>query len=162
MSQPNTEQNSCVASYESVDHHHEHGKEGLKAPTPADLTVSSEWFEFILQKKGLLNHNDENHVLNVEMKPLAENRGLCAVMTRLSVTYSDPDCKLPKSFVLKSIPNTEEARAQSSTRGQFREGLFYESDLLEKLDASENHVLYAHGCEKTGEYIILMNDLKNR
>ncbi|KAG2386384.1 hypothetical protein C9374_002830 [Naegleria lovaniensis] len=129
------------------------------APKPGDTTVSSEWLEFILRKKGILT--DENHhVLSVEMNGLKDNRGLAAVMNRLTVTYSDPEChSLPKTFMLKTSQTSEQARAQSSARGQYREGLFYDSDLVEQLEVSKN-VLYGFGCEKTGEYVLLMKDLK--
>ncbi|KAF0978157.1 hypothetical protein FDP41_002672 [Naegleria fowleri] len=128
------------------------------APKPGDTTVSSEWLEFILRKKGLLT--DENlHVVSVEMNELSDNRGLAAIMHRLSVVYSNQS-SLPKTFMLKTSPNSEDAKAQSNARGQYREGLFYDSDLLNQLEFVSKNVLYGYGCEETGEYVLLMKDLK--
>ncbi|KAF9989737.1 hypothetical protein BGZ75_005101 [Mortierella antarctica] len=140
---------------------------GGHAPNPGDTEMSTPWLRNTLISAGALPKDAT--VVSVECKGLDGNRGLCGVMTRVLVTYTlnsgdDRKDSHDLNLILKKSGDGRRHRLGNIVSGQVREAIFYSSDLAKTLLPSTllPKVYYAHGSQWLGEYVILMEDIKQR
>ncbi|GJJ75955.1 hypothetical protein EMPS_08313 [Entomortierella parvispora] len=137
---------------------------GGHAPNPGDVELSTPWLKSILISAGAIPKNAL--ISTVECTGLDGNRGLVGAMTRVLVTYTLPSNQDPQSIhmVLKKSRDGQKPRLANILSGHAREAIFYSSDLAKSLLPSTllPKVYYAHGSQFLGEYVILMEDVKQR
>ncbi|KAI1314417.1 hypothetical protein EDD11_002204 [Mortierella claussenii] len=138
------------------------------APYPGDSQISIPWI-----KKTLIAANgipETAKILSVECTGLDGNRGLAGVMNRVLVTFTTSTAQdsSPQQqqlhLILKKTRDGRRSRLGNIVSGQGREAIFYSSDLAKEL-APESllpKVYYAHASSWLGEYVILMEDVKQR
>ncbi|KAG0003297.1 hypothetical protein BGZ80_000997 [Entomortierella chlamydospora] len=139
------------------------------APCPGDTEVSIQWLTKILVAAGSIPSHAK--ITGAEFKGLDGNRGMAGVMTRILVTYTldvrpnaDPTQDSQElHLILKKSKDGRASRLGNIISGQAREATFYSSDLAKGLPKSFlPKVYYAHGSSLLGEYVILMEDIKQR
>ncbi|CAO3573420.1 unnamed protein product [Mortierella alpina] len=141
---------------------------GGHAPNPGDTAMSTPWLRNILVSAGAIPKDAT--VTRVECKGLDGNRGLVGVMTRVLVTYDtigSSDSQKDSHelhLILKKSQDGRRSRLGNIVSGQAREAIFYSSKLAKTLLPSTllPKVYYAHGSQWLGEYVILMEDIKQR
>ncbi|KAF9980696.1 hypothetical protein BGZ65_004785 [Modicella reniformis] len=146
------------------------------APNPGDTEISIPWLTKTLVATEDIPKNAR--IISAECKGLDGNRGLVGVMTRVQVSYilqarSDTTDTIKPSFgqdtqelhlILKKSNDGRKNRLINIISGQTREAIFYSSDLAKQLVPNTllPKVHYAHGSQWLGEYVILMEDIKQR
>ncbi|KAF9962310.1 hypothetical protein BGZ72_007363 [Mortierella alpina] len=139
---------------------------GGHAPNPGDTEMSTPWLRNTLVSARAIPKDAT--ITSVECKGLDGNRGLVGAMTRVLVTYtlSSADNKDSHDLhmILKKSRDGRKNRLGNIISGQAREAIFYSSDLAKTLLPSTilPKVYYAHGSRYLGEYVILMEDIKQR
>ncbi|KAG0362288.1 hypothetical protein BGZ54_008691 [Gamsiella multidivaricata] len=141
------------------------------APNPGDSDISISWLKKTLLAAEAIPKGAT--ITNVECKGLDENRGMAGVMTRVLVTYrssngsketgSEQDSQ-ELHLILKKSADGFRRRLGNIISGQTREAIFYTSDIAKELTPSTllPKVYYAHASPWLGEYVILMEDIKQR
>ncbi|KAF8985849.1 hypothetical protein BGZ46_001400 [Entomortierella lignicola] len=139
------------------------------APCPGDTEISIVWLTKTLIAIGSIPSN--SRIISAECKGLDGNRGLAGVMTRVLVTYTLDKNSTSKStqdsqelhLILKKSGDGSTSRLGNIISGQAREAIFYTSDLAKSLPKTIfPKVYYSHGSSWLGEYVILMEDVKQR
>ncbi|KAF9575356.1 hypothetical protein EC968_003407 [Mortierella alpina] len=139
---------------------------GGHAPNPGDTEMSTPWLRNTLISAGALPK--DAIITSVECKGLDGNRGLVGAMTRVFVTYTLSSNGHKDShhlhLILKKSRDGRKSRLGNIISGQAREAIFYSSHLAKTLFPNTllPKVYYAHGSQWLGEYVILMEDIKQR
>ncbi|KAF9364375.1 hypothetical protein BGX34_001689 [Mortierella sp. NVP85] len=143
---------------------------GGHAPNPGDSTISIPWLTKTLIATEAIPKTAT--VISAECKGLDGNRGLVGVMTRVHVSYvlgetgakSDSKDTQELHLILKMSGDGYLRRLGNIISGQAREARFYSSDLAKELVPKTllPRVYYSHGSQWLGEYVILMEDIKQR
>ena len=130
------------------------------APRPGDSRVSPLWMTWRLRKSGIIDKR--TRVVSVEPSDLAGNRGLSGAMSRLTVKYNPPAPEAPTSFILKMSRPGFRNRATVIGGGQYREAMFYESDIAAELPSGMMpRCYYAHSSSFLGQYVMLLEECKD-
>ncbi|KAG0014829.1 hypothetical protein BGZ82_001627 [Podila clonocystis] len=146
---------------------------GGHAPNPGDTELSTPWLQTLLISSGGA-FPKEAMITSVECKGLDGNRGLVSDVTHVQVTYTI--LNKPKDstssttslqdlyLILKRSYDGRKSRFANILSGSAREAIFYSSNLARSLLPSTllPKVYYAHGSSFLGEYVILMEDIKQR
>ncbi|ORZ14302.1 hypothetical protein BCR41DRAFT_354641 [Lobosporangium transversale] len=138
------------------------------APRPGDSEISIPWISKTLIADGTIPRTAR--ILSVECKGLDGNRGLVGAMNRVLVSYIPDSSKsteaAPKELhlILKRSRDGYKDRLGNILSGQTREAIFYSSDLAKELVPKTllPKIYYAYGSQWLGEYVILMEDVKQR
>ncbi|KAF9281155.1 hypothetical protein BGZ68_006818 [Mortierella alpina] len=139
---------------------------GGHAPNPGDTEMSTPWLRNTLIAAGAIPKGAI--ITEVECKGLDGNRGLVGAMTRVLVSYTLISSNSKDShdlhLILKKSRDGRRDRLGNIISGQAREAIFYSSDLAKTLLPRTllPKVYYAHGSQWLGEYVILMEDIKQR
>ncbi|KAF9083734.1 hypothetical protein BGX27_004011 [Mortierella sp. AM989] len=141
------------------------------APSPGDADISIQWLSKTLITAEVIPSHAK--VTGVECKGLDGNRGMVGVMTRVVVIYtldtrsssnSNPNKDSHElHLILKKSNDGRDSRLGNIISRQCREAIFYSSDIARSLPTTLlPKVYYSHGSYWLGEYVILMEDIKQR
>ncbi|KAF9190533.1 hypothetical protein BGZ51_008611 [Haplosporangium sp. Z 767] len=132
------------------------------APLPGDSQISIPWLTRILIDAGALP--SQATITSAECKGLDGNRGMVGVMTRIAVTYTLNKDTHELHLILKKSGDGRTHRFGNILSGHTREAIFYSSDLAKRIVPKTllPKVYYAYESEWLGEYVILMEDVKQR
>ncbi|KAF8928378.1 hypothetical protein EDD21DRAFT_377850 [Dissophora ornata] len=148
------------------------------APYPGDTEISIPWLTKTLRAAGAIPADAT--ITSAECKGLDGNRGLAGVMTRVLVTYTlnggpsttsttttETDSSKDSHelhLILKKSRDGRVSRLGNIISRQAREAIFYYSDLAKELEPTTllPKIYYAHASLLLGEYVILMEDIKQR
>ncbi|KAG0316413.1 hypothetical protein BGZ99_006922 [Dissophora globulifera] len=140
------------------------------APYPGDTEISVPWLTKTLKASGTIPADAT--ITSIECTGLDGNRGLVGVMTRVHIVYVQAESTSKNSaqdshhlhLILKKSKDGRLPRLGNIISGQAREAIFYSSNLAKELMPKTllSQVHYAQGSTLLGEYVILMDDIKQR
>lgn len=129
-------------------------------PRPGASQVSVSWLQQLLRGNGILAHGES--IVTAEIHGLDGNRGLTGETRRMTVAVRrGATTERTFCFIIKMSPDGIVSRRRIMAGGQYREALFYASNLPKGLPSDITpHVVYSYGSAVLGEYVILMKDVK--
>ncbi|KAJ3013177.1 hypothetical protein HKX48_005899 [Thoreauomyces humboldtii] len=138
-----------------------------------DASVSPQWLTSLLRRRGSIG--PRTRVETVSLAPLTGNRGMGGVMRLVTITYgstqnsvtltdaaagTDKTTQGPVTLLLKTSPDSMTGRRTCLFGGREREAWFHQSRF--KGSVQTPLVYHAYGSRWFGEYVLLMEDLRER
>jgi hypothetical protein len=128
------------------------------------LEIERTWLRNVIAKK--LSDKTVPELLEVNLSKDVLQGGLTSRLHRIELKWATDADYLPKTLVVKTLPPSLDRHFLSMLQGVSREAIFYQRFDLERKEGEAPmefipKIYYSEGSGSKGEFVIIMEDLKN-